>query len=275
MSGATLGQMRHAGASSLVISSNQERVLTWDAHGLAFTWDAGSGKEMSRYHQPGLTKAVLSRDGRRAFSFSWDNEGFGLVWDTNSGSKLSQIKGRWEDAMFSPDGSRILTYGREGTARVWDALSGAEISRQVHGNYAGALWFADGRRVLSWGGDDVRVWDAESGTEIVRQTHKYIVGAEFSPAGDEIVSWGDDGTARLWDVSWSTPRRSNQSLINEVCDRVLRGPDVAAVWGSPYNSTATGRSVRRISALDAVAVPLLRDRVGEDVCTSRMLLSVP
>jgi WD40 repeat protein len=139
------------------------------------------------------------------------------------------------------------------------------------GGVRGGVFAADGQRVLSWGSDGTaRVWSAATGPEIARQTHgKAFSSPVFAADGERVLSWGEDGTARVSDVSWSVPRASNMTLISEVCERKLRGLDV--VVRSPIVNGRSERlshvSIRRITDADADFAPLLRDAVGEDVCS--------
>jgi tetratricopeptide (TPR) repeat protein len=61
---------------------------------------------------------------------------------------------------FSPDGKRVLTGSDDGTARVWDAQTGAEIARLLHEDEVNAVAFSpDGKWVLTGSRDDTaRVW---------------------------------------------------------------------------------------------------------------------
>ena len=63
---------------------------------------------------------------------------------------------------WSPDGSRIATASRDGTARVWDAASGAEaLTLKGHtGDVSSVSWSPDGRRIATASSDKTaRVWD--------------------------------------------------------------------------------------------------------------------
>jgi WD40 repeat protein len=65
-------------------------------------------------------------------------------------------------ASFSADGTRIVTASSDGTARVWDAKSGAEV--------------------------------------LTLKGHTSLVtAASFSPDGTRIVTGSHDGTANVWD----------------------------------------------------------------------------
>ena len=68
---------------------------------------------------------------------------------------------------FSPDGTRIVSGGTDGTVRVWDSATGDPVHTLTgHTHSVSSVGFSpDGTRIVSGGGDDgtVRVWDATTG----------------------------------------------------------------------------------------------------------------
>jgi WD40 repeat protein len=69
---------------------------------------------------------------------------------------------------WSPDGTRLLSGGGDGSVRVWDAVSGEPV-HQLTGHSGvvwGVAWSPDGTRLLSGGDGSVRVWDAVSGEPV-------------------------------------------------------------------------------------------------------------
>ena len=73
-------------------------------------------------------------------------------------------------AVWSGDESRILTASDDGTARVWDAETGAElVTLSGHKvNVLQAVWNSDESYILTRSTDGTaRVWDAETGTALV------------------------------------------------------------------------------------------------------------
>jgi WD40 repeat protein len=114
-------------------------------------------------------------------------------------------------ASFSPDGRRILTASADGTARVWDAMSGKEIALlKAQEALKSALFSPDGRRIVTTSEDrTARVWNAESGKVITTwkadvdersnwSDRKWFVAA-FSPDGRRIWTASHDA-AWTWDA---------------------------------------------------------------------------
>ena len=113
-------------------------------------------------------------------------------------------------AAFSSDGSRVLT-ATGGAARLWDAKTGAELSRLASGR--GDVRFAalspDGTRIVTVNSDDTaRVLDARSGAELLVIKAPASIGvspvlctAAFSPDGSRIVTANLDWTARVLDAT--------------------------------------------------------------------------
>ena len=107
-------------------------------------------------------------------------------------------------AVWSPDGSRILTASDDKTARVWDPASGRELAvlKGHAGTVYSATWSPNGSRILTASRDlTARVWDPVSGRELaVLNGHEFFVNsAVWSPDGSRILTASWDNTARVWD----------------------------------------------------------------------------
>ena len=124
--------------------------------------------------------------------------------------------GNVHTAVFSPDGTRIVTAGEDKTARIWDTATGKQILvlRGHNSGLKSAFFSPDGTRIITTAGDvdrDVtgdsdytaRLWDADTGTELaVLRGHADVVfNAAFSPGGHRIATASRDHTARIWDVA--------------------------------------------------------------------------
>jgi WD40 repeat protein len=112
-------------------------------------------------------------------------------------------------AAYSPDGARILTASDDGTARIWDAESGAEIAalRPEAGEIKSAVFSPDGKRVaLAVGDATARIWDITTGRDrVILKGHKEsLKSLAFDPEGKRVVTASLDGTARIWDAESGT-----------------------------------------------------------------------
>ncbi len=108
-------------------------------------------------------------------------------------------------AAWNDPGTQIVTASSDGTARVWDAESGAEVA-VLTGHEAGlwhAAWNNWGTRIVTASSDGTaRVWDAERGTEmaVLRGHESDVLHAAWNDPGTRIVTASRDGTARVWDA---------------------------------------------------------------------------
>ena len=86
---------------------------------------------------------------------------------------LSGHSGGVRFAAFNADGTRVVTASRDGTGRLWNAASGAELACLRHNDEVwGAAFSAAGVRVVTASWDKTaRVWDAASGAELARLVH--------------------------------------------------------------------------------------------------------
>jgi WD40 repeat protein len=108
-------------------------------------------------------------------------------------------------AAYSPDGRRIATASKDGSARIWDAATGKQIMALSQGHWVtSAAFSADGRRLVTASSDGrARVWDAATGRLIqtVGDGKAWMTSAAFDPTGDRIVTASRDKTARIWDAA--------------------------------------------------------------------------
>jgi len=277
-SGTEIAALEHGSSvEGAIFDDSGERVLSWGWDGYARVWNAVTGVEIaSSQHELVVYGARFDPSGKHVLS--WGGEEIMRVWDALTGKELATSHHRFSvsGAVFDASGGRVLSWGGDSIARVWNAATGAEIAAFQHEDAIyGARFGPLGQRVLSWSQNGIaRVWNAATGVELVISEHKStFVDAMFELGGERWLSWGSDGTVRVWDASWSLPRSSNRSLIAEVCGRKLRGTE--AVLITPFvngnGRTITSDSVRRISTADAAFAPILRKRVGEDVCPSPSL----
>ena len=108
---------------------------------------------------------------------------------------------------FSPKGDRIVTASDDGTARIWNGVSGRELHQLDHNSQwvRAATVSPDGALVATSGLDDkVGIWQMETGKSVhVLKGHGNAGGwraVQFSANGSVLYSWGDDYKLREWEV---------------------------------------------------------------------------
>ena len=97
------------------------------------------------------------------------------VWDAGTGALIAERDHESDifrgGAVFSPDGTRVVSWGGNERAVLWDAATGGELVR-FDGQISGAIFSPDGRRLLSWAEKTVTVWNVQTGTVVVRQSYE-------------------------------------------------------------------------------------------------------
>jgi len=122
---------------------------------------------------------------------------------------------------FSPDGTKVATGSHDQKARVFDAASGIELHRVVHGHWVKAVAFSpDGAHVASGSLDGtIRVFDAMSGAVVWQADHG---------GGPEAVAFSPDG------------------VFVAVCNSAYDGAGVYDRSARVYDA-ATGREISRVT----------------------------
>ncbi len=193
-------------------SPDGRRILTWSFDGTARLWEVANGAPASGLmrQQGPIRDALFSPDGRRILGWSggFDQVNELKLWDSFSHQQVGQTirHGRKVQGAFSPNGQQLLSWGEDGTARLWEASTGTARSGPL--GHGGPVWGAefstDGRRILTWSEDGtVRLWDAINGSPLgaPRQHDSPVWGAKFARDGHRILSWSTNCTARLWDAT--------------------------------------------------------------------------
>ena len=195
-------------------------------------WDLASGKERAHFltHRGGASHVSFSPDGK-VVAVS-DEAGEIVVWDVLSGKEIRRItdgpRQIWDVPMkeddrrllcarigpsgyiaFSADGQTILSVGRDGSLRFWNARSGALVKAIAldHGAQIGPAAFSPATRLIavsSAGGDTIGVWDTITGGLIRRVSTKAegaVRAVTLSSDARAIAAAGDDRSVRLWDAT--------------------------------------------------------------------------
>jgi tetratricopeptide (TPR) repeat protein/Tol biopolymer transport system component len=215
-------------------SPDGKRIALAEGRDTASVWDAETGEQLTvfRGHDSPVVSVAYSPDGRRIASSSRE---IIRIWDAATGTELMRLEDEKAAAIrsltYSPDGSRLISYGGDNIIRVWDVASGRKILAIEKEGQArdGIAISRDGKLIaLSGVGSMIPVWDATNGRQLMTlRGHNGAVGAvSFSPVADRLVSCSDeDGTVKVWDTT------TGLELVT------LVGEDVYDVAFSPNGST--------------------------------------
>ncbi|MFD0684747.1 WD40 repeat domain-containing protein [Actinomadura fibrosa] len=152
---------------------------------------------------------------------------------------------------WSPDGTRIATASRDGTARIWDA---AGATATVLGDHAGmvemAAWSPGSTRVATASRDGtVGIWDAATGLRTGRFTDAADVvrAVAWSPDGRWIASGSRDLSIRIYEADTA-------ELVGELrghTDNIL-----GLAWSPDSTRLASGSHDRTVRIWSAPAAEL-------------------
>ena len=121
---------------------------------------------------------------------------------------------------WSPDGTRLASGSRDGTAKVWEAASGRELLtlRGIAGQVLSVSWSPDGQRLATGNQDGMaRVWDATGGRELLALMGDTapVLSVAWSPDGTRLATGSEDGTAKVWEAAGGancSPSRGMRAL---------------------------------------------------------------
>lgn len=113
------------------------------------------------------------------------------------------------DAVFSPDGSRVLIRTDGNEAILWDYTTSTPVAPPLrHGGRVRHVCYSpDGAVVATASADGTAcLWDAATGAK--RHTLRHdgpLTWVEFHPDGKRLLTTSEDKTVRLWDVADGKP----------------------------------------------------------------------
>lgn len=189
-------------------------------------WSSQDGKVVKIISTPSThpDDITFSPDGKRMLQSTWWTYSAkpltSHLLDAASGTEIAALGGHRSDTRtgaFSHDGRLVATVSIDGTARLWDGITGQFISSL--GAETPGLRTTDANTLLpdqdskpSFSPDDrflatasldggVHIWDVEDGSQyaLIHDHQQMVEGLSFNAKG-LLLTASHDGTARLWDT---------------------------------------------------------------------------
>lgn len=203
-------------APNRIAISSDGRHFATARHDTVRLWDSRTAKILATVEVPVQTAhlsfsndpstvTIVGRDGS-VREWLWRE---GRLEAKSTGTKQSDVLPRFAGGstatVMSADGSRVATGGEDGSVRLWDANTGAELRLLAgHTTPVKSVSFSpDGTRLVSVCSDGcVRVWDVRTGFEVLtlRTPLTGTVAAGWSPDGSKLAVVGLN-LARILDAT--------------------------------------------------------------------------
>lgn len=179
-------------------------------------------------------------------------------------------------AVFSSDGTRVVTTSLDKTARIWDTATGKAIGDPLR--HQATVWSAvfsgDDTRIVTVSDDVASIWDSATG-KAIGEPLKHgdnIKSAVFSGDGTRIVTASSDHTAQIWDALTGKAigdplkhrDRVNSAFFSADGTRVVTASKdkTAQVW-----DVATGKAIGKPLKHDSSVVSAVFSRDGTRLVT--------
>ncbi len=175
---------------------------------LCQVWDTSNWECVVSIEDPqghGFYSAVYSLDGLHLLTTQGD---CAQIRCSGTGECLMELKGEkywFKKAVFSPDGSKILSTAEGNVAKVWDAKSGQNLLTldNFDNDLTAEVYSSNGQLILIASRDHTaKLWDTQNGLcVLILEGHSGIIlNAAISDNNRYILTSALDETAKLWDT---------------------------------------------------------------------------
>jgi WD40 repeat protein len=200
---------------SRAFDTTNTRVVTGRGGSMARVWNLGSGDEVPVTEEPGIAFTrvfALSPISDQVSAGGMD----GSVHFLDSGGPWSQAPegasghaGPITALAYSPDGSRVVSVGADGSVLLWDPRAATTVGQRFHhgsGRVESVAVAADNRMIVTGGELGARLWDGESGEPgPVLGPGRRVASVAFSGDGQLVYTAAVDGVVQAWNADDGVP----------------------------------------------------------------------
>jgi WD40 repeat protein/tRNA A-37 threonylcarbamoyl transferase component Bud32 len=228
-------RLREAAQAAQVNEAQQRRRAEAEVYvaNVRLAQEAGEHKDIGRLRE--LLDETAAYPDR---GFEW------YYWQRQAHLDFLTLRGHRDwvvSVAYSPDGRRIATGSQDGTAKLWDAVTGKELfTLSGQGSWRTYVAFSpDGRRIAGSVDRAVKIWDSVNGKELVTlsQHGSNVACVVFSPDGRRIATASRDNTAKVWDAASGLELLTLQGHTNAL-QTVAFSPDGRRIVTASVDKTA-------------------------------------
>ncbi|GMH51643.1 hypothetical protein TL16_g01052 [Triparma laevis f. inornata] len=246
--------LKYNSLGSVLYSAGQDKVVTaWRVQG-----DDCEGIFMLKGHSAGVCCLDVGREEgeKKKILVSGSFDQTVRVWDLSTKHVIScfkEHKGTLLSVALSPDSETVASSAKDGTIRIWEALSAVQFHKIVGFNHSydsNALRFSPDGSMLAGGSNDdaVRVWETERYTikHVIMEHKNEVTSICFHPSGEMIISGSQDKSIAMAELHTGTViRRLNghDSIVSSVAFSP-DGMSVLSASGKVADETEPDNTVR-------------------------------
>jgi WD40 repeat protein len=189
---------------SLAFAPDGKRLLAGSEDGVARLWDLASGAIVSSLTTEGGVRGLdISPDGGRAVTGA---NGKLVVWDLARGAPIRDLAGstgRVRSAVFSKDGTRVLSADSYPSVKLWDLTRGEPIWT-IPGveTFMGARFREEETSIFVATDTSLLFFDMVArGVPKTIATRDSTWAVALSPDGGRALTGHQDGSLRLWNLA--------------------------------------------------------------------------
>lgn len=193
--------------------ADETRLLVLPEGQALHLWDVESGQQLLTFDPIGTLQSFSLAPNEQMVmgvirNFAAGNSN-ATIWNLATGEVevtiRPGIRGSVEGAVWSHDSTRVIVYGLEPRADVWDVARREVVFSTTHSaEVTGAVWRGDDAQLITLSRDSMaHVWDLESPTPILSLTHTtaFPRGALWNSDYSQILTWQADRVGRIWDMA--------------------------------------------------------------------------